>query len=115
MFLVHRCGLVRDGRNPTVLYGYGGFNISLTPSFQASRLLWLELGGLLAVANLRGGGGYGEAWHKAGVLDNKPNGFDDFIACAQHLVAKRDTSSQRLAIPGGSNGGLHVAALMNMR
>lgn len=112
MFLVHRRRIARDGRNPTLLYGYGGFNIALTPVFQIQRLVWLELGGLLAVANLRGGGEYGEEWHKAGMLENKQNVFDDFAACARWLLRHRVTSREKLAIQGGSNGGLLVGACM---
>jgi prolyl oligopeptidase len=115
MFLVHRRDLVLDGSNPTLLYGYGGFSIALTPSFSVGRLAWLEKGGVLAVANLRGGGEYGEAWHKAGMLDNKQNVFDDFIACAEYLVARKITSPARLAIQGGSNGGLLVGACLTQR
>ena len=115
MFLVHKRGLVKDSSNPTLLYGYGGFNISLIPSFAVSRLVWLEMGGVLAVANLRGGGEYGEEWHKAGMLENKQNVFDDFIACAEYLVAARITTPTKLAIQGGSNGGLLVGACMTQR
>ncbi|HET7091088.1 MAG TPA: prolyl oligopeptidase family serine peptidase [Anaerolineae bacterium] len=115
MFLIHRRDLVKDGRNPTLLWGYGGFNISLTPGFAVSRLIWLELGGVLAVANLRGGGEYGEEWHQAGSLHNKQNVFDDFIACAEYLIAENITSPSRLAILGGSNGGLLVGACMIQR
>jgi len=112
MFLVHKRALRHHGRNPTVLYGYGGFNISLTPTFLVQRLVWLEMGGVLAVANLRGGGEYGEEWHRAGILDKKQNVFDDFIACARWLVRQRITSRAKLAIQGGSNGGLLVGACM---
>jgi prolyl oligopeptidase len=115
MFLVHKKGLVRDGQNPTLLYGYGGFNISLTPTFSASRLVWLEMGGVHAIANLRGGGEYGEAWHKAGMKERRQNVFDDFIAAAEHLIAERYTSPSRLAITGRSNGGLLVGAVLNQR
>ncbi|HYQ79873.1 MAG TPA: prolyl oligopeptidase family serine peptidase, partial [Anaeromyxobacteraceae bacterium] len=115
MFLVHRKGLPRDGRNPTILYGYGGFQISLTPSFSSSRIAWLEMGGLYAVANLRGGGEYGKAWYDAGRLARKQNVFDDFIAAAEWLVASGWTSRERLAINGGSNGGLLVGAAMTQR
>ena len=114
LFLVHRRGL-GPGPHPTLLYGYGGFNIALTPAFSTSRLIWLEQGGVLAVACLRGGGEYGEGWHQAGMLKNKQNVFDDFIACAEHLIAAGITSPERLAIQGGSNGGLLVGACMTQR
>jgi len=115
MFITHRKGLALDGTNPTLLYGYGGFNISLTPSFSVGTLVWLEMGGVYAQPNLRGGGEYGEEWHQAGMLDRKQNVFDDFIAAAEYLVAQRYTSSQKLAIAGGSNGGLLVGAAMTQR
>ena len=115
MFLTHRKGLALDGDNPTLLYGYGGFNISLTPAFTVHRLAWLEQGGVLAIANLRGGAEYGEAWHQAGILDRKQNVFDDFIAAAEWLIAGGYTRRERLAIQGGSNGGLLVAACETQR
>lgn len=115
MFLVHKKGMKRDGQQPTYLYGYGGFNISLTPSFSEKNQLWLERGGLLAIPNLRGGGEYGDAWHKAGTLLQKQNVFDDFIAAAEWLVAEKYTCPAKLAIAGGSNGGLLVGACMTQR
>jgi prolyl oligopeptidase len=115
MFLVHKKGLPLDGQNPTYLYGYGGFNISITPGFNPSNVLWLELGGVYAVANLRGGGEYGETWHQAGMKLNKQNVFDDFIAAAEWLIANGYTSPARLAIGGRSNGGLLVGAAMTQR
>ncbi len=115
MFLVHRKDIKLDSDNPTLLYGYGGFNIALTPAFAVSRLAWLEMGGLLAVANLRGGSEFGEAWHEAGTIHKKQNVFDDFIACAEHLIAAGITRPARLAIQGGSNGGLLVGACMTQR
>jgi prolyl oligopeptidase len=115
MFLVHKKGLRKDGENPTILYGYGGFNVPLTPVFDVSRVAWFEMGGVLAWANLRGGSEYGEEWHKAGMLHAKQNTFDDFIACAEWLVKERITSTRKLAIQGRSNGGLLVGACMTQR
>ena len=115
MFITHKKGIELDGNNPTYLYGYGGFNISLTPSFSVSNLVWLEMGGIYAVPNLRGGGEYGEAWHQAGMKDKKQNVFDDFIAAAQWLIEQRYTNENKLAIAGGSNGGLLVGACMTQR
>ena len=115
MFIVHRKGVALNGKNPTYLYAYGGFNVSLTPGFSVARMLWLENGGILAIPNLRGGGEYGEAWHQAGMTPNKQNVFDDFIAAAEYLKANQYTDYDHLAIAGGSNGGLLVGATMNQR
>jgi prolyl oligopeptidase len=115
MFIVHKRGLKLDGKNPTMLYAYGGFNISLTPNFSAMRLAWLEQGGIWAQPNLRGGGEYGEQWHRAGTKMQKQNVFDDFFAAAEYLIRERYTSSDYLAVHGGSNGGLLVGATMAQR
>ncbi len=115
MFIANKKGIVLNGKNPTLLYGYGGFNISLTPSFNVARLQWMEMGGVFAVPNLRGGGEYGETWHKAGTKINKQNVFNDFIAAAEWLIANKYTSPEQLGIHGGSNGGLLVGACMTQR
>jgi len=115
MFVFHKKGLVLNGKNPTVLTGYGGFNISLTPSFAGDRYLWLEHGGVFAVANLRGGSEFGEDWHRAGMLEKKQNVFDDFIAAAEYLIAQKYTDKEHLAIRGGSNGGLLVGVALTQR
>ena len=115
MFLTYRKGIQLNGQNPTLLYGYGGFDIPLTPAFSVSNLVWMEMGGIYAVANLRGGSEYGEDWHQAGMKMHKQNVFDDFIAAAEYLVAEKVTSPSRIVIEGGSNGGLLVGAVMTQR
>ena len=115
MFIAHLKGVELDGTNPTMLYGYGGFSISLSPGFSTTRLAWMEMGGIYAVANLRGGGEYGKEWHQAGTKLNKQNVFDDFIAAGEYLIENRYTNPERLAVLGGSNGGLLVGAVVNQR
>jgi prolyl oligopeptidase len=115
MFISYKKGIQLDGNNPTYLYGYGGFGVSLTPSFSVSSLVWMEMGGVYAVPNLRGGGEYGEEWHQAGTKLNKQNVFDDFVTAAEWLIANKYTSPAKLAIGGGSNGGLLVGACMIQR
>ncbi len=115
MFITSKKGLVKNGQNPTYLYGYGGFDISLTPAFAPATIAWLEMGGIYAVPNLRGGGEYGKEWHDAGRLKHKQNVFDDFISAAEYLIAEKYTSTPKLAISGGSNGGLLVGACLTQR
>ena len=115
MMITYKKGLIKDGKNPTLLYGYGGFNISLTPSFSTANAIWMELGGVYAVPNLRGGGEYGKEWHKAGTQLEKQNVFDDFITAGEYLIESGYTSSDFLAIRGGSNGGLLVGATLTQR
>jgi len=115
MIITHKKGLKLNGKNPTILYGYGGFNISLTPSFSITNSVWMEQGGVYAVPNLRGGGEYGKEWHDAGTQQKKQNVFDDFIAAAEYLIENNYTSKDYLAMRGGSNGGLLVGAVMTQR
>jgi len=115
MFIVYKKGIELNGKNPTLLYAYGGFNISLMPSFSTPILFWLDKGGIYAVPNIRGGGEYGQDWHKAGMKLNKQNCFDDFIASAEYLAENGYASSDYLSIAGGSNGGLLIGAVMNQR
>ena len=115
MFITYKKGLKRNGKNPVFLYGYGGFNISLTPYFSANRIPFLEMGGIYAQVNLRGGNEYGEEWHLAGTKMQKQNVFDDFIGAAEYLIREGYTSKEKLAIVGGSNGGLLVGACMTQR
>jgi prolyl oligopeptidase len=115
MIITYKKGIQLNGKNPTILYGYGGFNVSLTPSFSISTALWLENGGVFAVPNLRGGGEYGKKWHDAGTKMQKQNVFDDFIAAAEYLITNKFTSRDFLAVRGGSNGGLLVGAVMTQR
>src|SRR2546423_5288203 len=115
MFITARKGIALDGSNPTLLYAYGGFNIPMTPGFSAANVAWLEMGGIYAVANVRGGGEYGKEWHEGGMLAKKQNVFDDFIAAAQYLIQQKYTSTPKLAIRGGSNGGLLIGAVLNQR
>ena len=115
MFVVHKKGIVKNGKNPTLLTAYGGFNVSLTPAFNRAAYLWMEHGGVYAVANLRGGAEFGEDWHRAGMLDKKQNVFDDMIAAAEHLIAAKYTDKNHLAIQGGSNGGLLMGAMITQR
>jgi prolyl oligopeptidase len=115
MFITYKKGIKLDGSNPVLIYGYGGFNIPLTPWFSISNSFFLEQGGVFVVVNLRGGSEYGEAWHKAGMLQNKQNVFDDFIAAAQFMIDKKYTNSNKLAMQGGSNGGLLVGAVMTQK
>jgi prolyl oligopeptidase len=115
MFITHKKGIKLDGNNPTLLYGYGGFDISITPAFNIANLVWMEMGGIYAVANIRGGGEYGKAWHEAGTKLQKQNVFDDFIAAGEWLIANGYTSSKKLAISGASNGGLLIGACETQR
>ncbi len=115
MFVVHKKGLNKDGRNPTLVTAYGGFNVSLTPTFSRTAYLWMEHGGVYAVANLRGGSEFGEEWHRAGMLDKKQNVFDDMIAAAEHLIGEKYTDKNHLAVQGGSNGGLLMGAMITQR
>jgi prolyl oligopeptidase len=115
MIITHKKGVDYNGKNPTILYGYGGFNISLRPSFSITNAVWMEQGGVYAVPNIRGGGEYGKEWHQAGIQQKKQNVFDDFIAAAEYLIAENITSPKFLAVRGGSNGGLLVGAVMTQR
>lgn len=115
MFIVHKKGLKLDGNNPTLLYAYGGFNISMLPSFKVDRLVWLENNGVFAMPNIRGGGEYGENWHKSGTRLNKQNVFDDYIAASEYLINELYTSPKKLVAQGGSNGGLLIGAVINQR
>jgi prolyl oligopeptidase len=115
MFIVHKKGVMKNGKNPTLLTGYGGFNVSLTPTFSRTAYLWMEHGGVFAVANLRGGAEFGEDWHRAGMLEKKQNVFDDMIAAAEHLISEKYTDKNHLAIQGGSNGGLLMGAMITQR